>query len=171
MPLTEADEALKEVILSMNLTDEQLMLIDEKWHTPSLNLSPNSKVPHVFMTINLDRERSPRDLYEQVLTLTPRISALHGAICCLEFVPHPHVHILHKRPTNWRKANQIRSVVRALGLARPELCDILTGVKRQDYRNRQAYIRGEKASDEKLDRCAQDSQIRDEHEIPHFFSL
>lgn len=171
MPLSDADEALREVILGMHLSDAEHQILDTKFGSPSLGLSTRSQIPHVFMTVNLDREKEPRDLYELVHTLTPRIPCLMGALACLEFVPHSHMHCLFTTPEKFRKSNFIRSIQRALQLDRPELVDIITSKKPQDFANRQKYIRGEKSTSLKLDRCAQDSQIRDAHEIPHFFEL
>lgn len=176
MPLSEGDQLLRETILHGRkalgfepFTPEELLIVASK--LPHLDLCPGSTIPHVFMTVNLEREKSPRALYEQVLTLTPRIPCLMDALTCLEFVPHPHMHCLFLTPPKFRKSNFIRSIQRALQLDRPELVDILTSKKPQDFVNRQKYIRGEKSTSLKLDRCAQDSQIRDEHEIPHFFEL
>ncbi len=169
--LSEDINVLRRVILDMNLTDEQLNKIQSQPAWAKYQVGKSSNTSHVFMTINLPKDASPAVNYQSILSLCPRITCLMGAEAVMEFHPHPHCHILFLRPSNFRKANLIRSVVRALSLDRPELVDVLTSTKAQDYANRQAYIRGTKASSDKTERVLLDKQIRSDNEIPDLICL
>ena len=179
MPLiSEADEALVQVILHGRkalgfepLTEEELATLAGKWESLGRLLAPRSTIPHLFLTINLDREKSLGSLYQQVLTLTPRVAALCGATAVIECVPHPHCHILLDRPAGYKKSNLIRSIQRALKLARPELVDVQAGRSWQDYNNRRNYLEGTKSDPVKAARQEQDKELRDKAGIPHLFTL
>lgn len=127
--------------------------------------------PHLLLTINLDREKSLGSLYQQVLTLTPRIASLTGALAVIECVPHPHCHILLDRPAGYKRSNLIRSIQRALKLDRPELVDVQAGRSVQDYNNRRNYLEGTKSDPVKAARQEQDKELRDKAGVPHLFTL
>ena len=169
--LSEADQALVAVIEGMGLTHEQLNKLGNTPGWTHLGIAAPLARPHLYITILLSREKEPRDLYTQILTLTPRISTLVGALCVMEFDPHSHVHILCDRPPGLRKSNLIRSITRALQLPRAECVDILMSNKAIDYHNRLQYTLGNKSDDSKATRVLADRQIREEHEIPHHFTL
>lgn len=168
--LSVGDAALKSMLLSC-YTPEELAVLATRDGWGHLGLSRGSEHPHLFVTINLSREKPPEALFEQVQTLTPRIVTFSGALATLEFTPHPHVHILCDRPAKFKASNLIRSLVRSLGLPRPECVDIVSSKKSSDYANRVSYLHGSKVDPLKMDRVSKDVEIRDAANIPHFFSL
>ena len=123
------------------------------------------------MTILLSREKTPEALYEQVLTLSDRLVTFRDALCVMEFVPHPHVHILMDRPPGLKMSNFIRSIKRTFALPRLECIDVVSSKKVSDYTNRVSYIHGSKVDSSKMERVAQDKEIRDAAKIPHYFAL
>lgn len=173
--LSPGDEALVQVIDMMNLTPLQLEHLANTPGWRHLGLASSTQHSHVYCTCLLEREKSPKDLYLQVLTLTPRITTLVGALCVMEFEGtdgyHPHCHILFDKPAGFRKSNLIRSITRALKLPRPECVDILMSNKVSDYHRRRNYTLGIKADDSKAARVLNDRQIREDNEIPHSFIL
>lgn len=171
MVLSAADQSLVDVIASMSLTPEQLADLGSRPGWTHLGLSRGTERSHLFVTIGLDREKTPQSLYEQVLTLPDRVSTLSGATCCLEFHPHSHCHILMDRPAKLKVFNLIRSITRALKLPRASLVDVQSSRKASDYANRVSYLHGSKVDTSKMDRVAQDRAIRESANIPHYFLL
>jgi len=169
--LSPGDEALVQTIRAMNLTEAQLSHLASMPGWGHLGISRGTEHPHLFVTILLSREKTPESLFEQVQTLTPRITTFTGGIATLEFTPHPHLHILCDRPPKHKTSNLIRSCVRALGLPRPECVDVVSSRRAQDYANRLQYVQGTKVDPIKMDRVSADRAVRDSAKIPHFFSL
>lgn len=153
-------------------TDEQRRIIAKRFTSIAMKLNTGlSKRPHLFITIGLDREKSPRALYEQVTTLTPRVAQLNGGIAVMEFIPHSHLHILCDKPAKYHKGNTIKQLARCLGITRLTLIDIQIGSKQEDYDSRSNYIQGIKQNDLKMVRVHEDAIIRQNNNIPHIICL
>lgn len=144
--------------------------IDGRLLAPYLVLSARVR-PHLFLTIGLDREKSPDSLYQQIQALTPRVTQLIGAVGVMEFVPHPHVHILMDKPERYHKGNLIKVIARALDISRLTLIDIQIGSKGSDYRSRLEYIQGDKKDEEKVARVEADASVREAFSIPHLINF
>jgi len=167
-------ESLAMIINEMGVADEYAAskppLIDGRSILPYLDLSTKTH-PHLFITIGLSREKEPDSLYRDVLTLTPRVTQLIRGLAVMEFIPHPHVHILVDKPAKYHKGNLIKQIARCLGITRNTLIDISIGSKDSDYQSRLSYIQGTKSEDSKMVRVEEDRQIRDNYNIPHFICL
>lgn len=170
-------EALVDNILSWYTLDELEQSIARKceW-LPEITKQLKAYIrtqdhPHLFITIGMDRETAPDSLYQQVKALTPRVTNLIGGIAVMEFIPHPHIHILVDRPERYHKGNTIKVIAKALGITRTTLIDVAIGSKASDYANREAYIRGQKVSEDKMVRVAEDRLIRENYNIPHTICL
>ncbi|AXQ66012.1 MAG: putative replication initiation protein [Circoviridae sp.] len=141
-------------------------LLEGRSILPFLNTT-NQKKPHVFVTIGLDKKKDPPSLFRQVKGITPRVTQIIGGIGVLEFIPHPHVHILVDKPEKYHKGNLIKVLARYLGIERTTLIDIAISNKKSDYDARLAYVSGTKACGTKMERVAEDEAIRDKYNIPH----
>lgn len=165
-------ESLATVINDMGLADQweahkpALKTFEGRSILPYLNTT-NKKKPHIFVTIGLEKEKDPQALFRQVKGITPRVTQIIGGIGVLEFIPHPHVHILVDKPEKYHKGNLIKVLARYLGIKRTTLIDIAVGSKKSDYDARLAYVSGTKVCSTKTDRVAEDAQIRDKYNIPH----
>lgn len=89
--------------------------------------------------------------------ITPRVRALVGALAVYECHPHPHVHILGRMPEKYHKGNFITVLSRALKFERRELVDVKASTRVSDFKHRQAYLVGDKASAEKEELVALDA--------------
>lgn len=130
-----------------------------------------NQIGHLWVTVGLPLGKTPLEHLAMIQSITPRVAALVGASAVYECHPHPHVHILGRTPEKYHKGNLITVLSRALKLERRELVDVKASTRVSDFKHRQAYLAGDKASAEKEERVALDAQVRAEHGIPDIISL
>ena len=155
---------------------DRLAFLQEHWRGPTgkrLRWTNNLvDLPHLFITVNLPLTKTASALYAEVLSLAERFQWARGALCTLEFDPHPHLHMLVRRDAfrAYHKGNLVKVLARALKV-KPERVDVKSGVTRADFNHRAAYVRGEKVDEHKRQRCANDARIRAIEGIPDCFNL
>lgn len=156
-------------LVEEQLQDRPADLNRMRQHMPRLPWRHSPPVSLMMVTIQLPLGQTPKESYDIVCKLTPRVSALEGAKAVLEFDPHPHVHAVVAKPTRFHKHNLLGIVSRAAGVEK-RCVNVVVSRSEGHSASMQEYIEGRKQESKQV-RVEADRAIRAAHDIPDIISL